>query len=704
MANYFRNAQARIAAGILDETVEVIFGRGGPMCDMKSRKIYLPEVPDELADRDRRIVSGYLDHEIAHLLFSDVGVVESIDPKSPVKTLFNAIEDGRINKRIGARYPGSRKNIESATYAALQTLRDRREDFDKRGVSGSITRATAALIRIAGGVPVTDALVELSASHDGMARTLLDGASHLFDEMRNADTSLDVKGLAEQVKDVWDEILRSDEDDSMGGDSEDSERQDEQEDNQPDEEQGQGDDSEDETSEQDDQDGQGGGQGESADSDEEGSDDSGAGAGSEGGEDEEGEGSEGAGTGEDGEQGEEEGDSSEGQVGSDSAGEEADSSDESGGDSNKEQGEDKFRARRGGDSPTEEHREAFSDAENAMLGADSTPLKEILERKPNTDACSYGESPDFSGYTTPRFLDSEKDLTRSSAADTDYDLGRIKDMVGNGASVLARRLKMDLLGQGKRNVRGQDHGMVDDSRLASAAVGDQNVFIRRRRRRKINAAISMVVDLSSSMAYTEDGVVPVDAVSALALMFTKTCDQLKIPCEVIGYKSDYQGTNSLDAGDYSRLRRSRFRYIRDEPAQYVVAKSFATKFPQARRGIAAMTRESGGSTPTASGMLYAGERLLDRKEDYKCMIVLTDGEPNEAKPGNGLDCLNRSAYYTRYVTAELAKAGVETVGIGVNMPKVLSLFDQSVNVTSVANLPTEGYSTISPVFRKAASR
>lgn len=94
--------------------VEVVIG-ARDRAETDGRTIHLPPLPAESASL-AVLANGYIDHEAAHLRYTDFG-----RPKPPgwAGYLVNLLEDIRIERALGAAYPGSRRNL-AALVARLE--------------------------------------------------------------------------------------------------------------------------------------------------------------------------------------------------------------------------------------------------------------------------------------------------------------------------------------------------------------------------------------------------------------------------------------------------------------------------------------------------------------------------------------------------------------------------------------------------------
>lgn len=94
--------------------VKVFFDAGGvPYAD--PRGVHLPASLKAVGtERDAILLNGFLDHEAAHVRYSDFNVGTKC--RTPFeKTLVNIIEDIRIERLIGEAFPGCKKNLAAVT-------------------------------------------------------------------------------------------------------------------------------------------------------------------------------------------------------------------------------------------------------------------------------------------------------------------------------------------------------------------------------------------------------------------------------------------------------------------------------------------------------------------------------------------------------------------------------------------------------------
>ncbi|MBK8270261.1 MAG: VWA domain-containing protein [Planctomycetes bacterium] len=78
------------------------------------RQIVLPSLPDPMDEDLERMIVGYLDHEMAHVAFSDFDQVVAFNQQYPgAEAMLNVVEDALIEKLAMQRWPGVRANLDA---------------------------------------------------------------------------------------------------------------------------------------------------------------------------------------------------------------------------------------------------------------------------------------------------------------------------------------------------------------------------------------------------------------------------------------------------------------------------------------------------------------------------------------------------------------------------------------------------------------
>jgi len=119
----FGNLTQRMAM-IMGRKSQVSVSFGGTMAFAHQSKdgryhINLPALPAGtiMSEHQYRVYNGYIDHEAAHLRWSDFKMLEKGSKRSPVlKHMINLVEDIRIENKQIDTYPGSRKFLDALCY------------------------------------------------------------------------------------------------------------------------------------------------------------------------------------------------------------------------------------------------------------------------------------------------------------------------------------------------------------------------------------------------------------------------------------------------------------------------------------------------------------------------------------------------------------------------------------------------------------
>jgi len=182
----FESELERVARTLTDQFgVQVICQGDEAWTD--GRQIVLPSLPEPMDHRLERMVLGYLDHEMAHVAFSDFKVVKEFSEKHPGhEAMLNVVEDALIEMRAMQRWPGVRANLD----AMFAQIRGR-------------VRALAAQ-RDAFGRFCTAVYLKLAHYGDmlGMEAEVL-GYEDLLDEFPRVRNTQDSAELAGRLLDRW---------------------------------------------------------------------------------------------------------------------------------------------------------------------------------------------------------------------------------------------------------------------------------------------------------------------------------------------------------------------------------------------------------------------------------------------------------------------------------------------------------------------
>ena len=100
-----------LLASVLGNTYGVHVRIGGSDACTDGNMIQLPSLPVECGEELLLLVRGFIDHESAHIRYTDFKAFKEAALDAVTKNLFNAIEDWRVENRLAAVFPGCRHNF-----------------------------------------------------------------------------------------------------------------------------------------------------------------------------------------------------------------------------------------------------------------------------------------------------------------------------------------------------------------------------------------------------------------------------------------------------------------------------------------------------------------------------------------------------------------------------------------------------------------
>lgn len=191
-------------------------------------------------------------------------------------------------------------------------------------------------------------------------------------------------------------------------------------------------------------------------------------------------------------------------------------------------------------------------------------------------------------------------------------------------------------------------GRFDGRRAPRMLAGSEQVFKRRWLSEGIDTAVSIVVDLSSSMSGTA-----IKSAVELAWTVAEACESARADVEVVGFAD-----NNIDVSGSGYMLDGNYRWGSGAAsAKLIVAKQFREKCAAVAHHFNALKRCVGGSTPDYSAAKSVVEQLSEMPHQRKVVIVITDGFGEYDGQEFLMKKLTRAAH-------ELY--GVDVIGFGIN--------------------------------------
>jgi cobalamin biosynthesis protein CobT len=639
--------------------VRVVFKGEDAMTDGST--IILPAITHgkDISDEAMKVLRGYTDHEAGHVRHSDMPFILDFNTKCIeqnnmlLKSLANALEDIWLEKRVRAEYPGAEANIKATADAVNREFLDGFHSgrIDEEQAQDPLFIAPVA-ITWEGRQPYVGETCE--ACLEILPDALRERLGVWVGRIDDCADSRDVCALAIEIE----KELRD-------GEAESSEAP-------TDKPSGGGDES---RSESGSEGGSGGGdEGGSESGDESGAEgDADSGSGGSGGSPADGD-----------ESGSEEG-SEGGSDGERSEGSDDEAKEGEGGGAAAEEGKD-------------ERREVLESVrivaspdrvyEGELSAAVTTVLHEEALDRGGKEYLPYTTEEDRCHHRSNKRTEVGRRLARyASECAGDYER-RLAAMQGD-VNAVRRQLERALMAKMNRDWDyGREDGRLDARRFTAAVAGRSNVFKQRMPRPEIDTAVSILVDLSGSMACGSPSRGEVARDCAIAL--SEAIDRAGVAYEVLGF------SNNAYVRDAHEAMKAPRGYSRIQTLDLHVFKAFDERLVQAKGAMAHIHEFVGGDNTDGEFLMLAAKRLMERQERRRILLTLSDGQPAAAR-GTRADPMVH-VHHLEKVIQDLQSWDFELAGIGIESRDVERFYPRSVVVSDLGDLASTGVSVLSDLL------
>lgn len=227
---------------------------------------------------------------------------------------------------------------------------------------------------------------------------------------------------------------------------------------------------------------------------------------------------------------------------------------------------------------------------------------------------------------------------------------------------MAQRLQQVLQSNvGTRMMSDSDDGEVDLSRLAQIVIApDGPNYQIGVPHKTLDVAITLLFDYSGSMHGD-----PVERAGIISHTLSSLLEKYRIPIEVLGFTTE--GYKSLQ----------------------IVVKDFKTHTANAANhfGLSGMGIHMGG-TSDADALLWASSRLLQRPEQRRILICISDVQPNESFLSTEFPDLRSGALLKSVIMQLETIKGIELIGLGIDAPYGNEFYSTFTNMSSYEKLAT----------------
>lgn len=224
---------------------------------------------------------------------------------------------------------------------------------------------------------------------------------------------------------------------------------------------------------------------------------------------------------------------------------------------------------------------------------------------------------------------------------------------------------------------GHRSGKLHAANLSRLRFNDDRVFSRKHESTSKDVAVELVVDCSGSMSGSK-----IHTAAQAAYALSAVLERLNIKNEVIGFTTKEIGHSAINDLE-ATTNKTGIRFSRIEGLYMPILKGYEERMTanvKERFGWLPNTRILRNNVDGES-VEVAARRLLARREESKIMLVLSDGFPSAAGTRGDL------GPHLRRVVQDITSSGVRIVGIGIQSDAVRQFYPKSLVIDKVEDLP-----------------
>lgn len=674
--------------------------------------VNIPYIPENATEEFTQAIEGFLDHEVAHVLFTSGAVLVKAD-KLGVGGFHNAVEDIYIETAMGRKFPGSKFNIDTMHGLFIRDYVDANYQKNK---DSPVQYLLVALLRAYAG---QRAFIEYIADKMPVLKEVdAKLGAYCREKLPNMTSSEDALTIALEIRRLLEENKKKEpppekpqenpekgepnkgsgetpEEEGQSGNSTDSNDNDEEQEDDDDNGEGKNspseDDGDDEPSSPSNKEESDNGDTDDELDDDVSDDDTDTQGDDDGGDDTTGEST-------NGDDDDTEKSDSETEEGTDGESSEASGEDEQADDGEKvksdsgdNESDDGKESEQYGDEESEDQQQANAKEEDAHQDIDMNAngfnvgelqdnmkdFDELMSELITRQSIEVAENSEYLIFTRDFDVIEKFDVSKFGGARTD-DVTNMQDKVDHMVGKMQRDLERAIASQNKTFWTGGNRsGRLDTSALnRMIKFGDEKIFKRKTETRSTNTAISLLIDCSGSMQ--DYNKITTAAYTAYAL--SSTLERLGVNHEVIGFTT----VNSYPDEAIAEHRKTGIEYSRYDSIFMPIFKSFGERMnAKIKEGIASLSHADWlCNNVDGECLAIAAQRLAQQKEARKILIVLSDGNP----VANGDKSALRS--HLKKVVDDISKSSIEVLGIGIMDDAVKTYYPKHLVIEKLEDLPT----------------
>ncbi|UKL14958.1 aerobic cobaltochelatase subunit [Pseudomonas phage hairong] len=263
---------------------------------------------------------------------------------------------------------------------------------------------------------------------------------------------------------------------------------------------------------------------------------------------------------------------------------------------------------------------------------------------------------------------------------------RMEEQIQGMVGPVSRNLERAFAARNKSlTQQGLRKGKLSSNNLYRLVAGDDHIYKGKIEHKTRDIAVSLVIDCSGSMHGSK-----INTAMCSAWVMADVLQRLGVDCEIMGFTTgDLSSSHSRELYEELREEYNKGRsWDRTEPIRMPLFKSFREKFSNTIKArMASYAHVQGGMSGNIDGesVQYAYESLNRHarkgKPKGRMMIVFSDGQPAAGVDGRKLNA------HLKSTVSRIEADGVNIVGVGIMSDAVQRFYRKNVKLDNVEELP-----------------
>ncbi|CCG43325.1 cobaltochelatase CobT-related protein [Magnetospirillum molischianum] len=299
-----------------------------------------------------------------------------------------------------------------------------------------------------------------------------------------------------------------------------------------------------------------------------------------------------------------------------------------------------------------------------------------------------GDAADAMRSAEYRLFTKDFDIVDLFEVPEDFDMRKVvkmDDRTRSMVGVMQKDLERMMAAQSKViKSAGQRKGRVHGASLHRLAANDARVFYKKEEHRSKETAVTLLIDCSGSMTGS-----PIETACTAAYALSSVLERIGVKHEILGFTTKGLGGEIPGLTPemiFAEQQRVGFRFTRWEALYMPIFKEVHERLtPQVKARLAAAPKTRGLLQNNIDGecVEIATRRLLSQRAERRVLIVLSDGNP--ACNGD-----MRALYeHLKRAVKNAEVRGVECIGIGIEDDSVRHFYPKHVVLNRLDQLPGE---------------